>query len=112
MRIFNNGTLGAWIERHARAATGLTVWKHVIEKAAWKTPSDMLDSLPCDIIRVKPAAQLPEGLIRVVFDISGNRFRLMAHVSFARQHVFLKWFGTHAEYDKIDFTTLKVEEKP
>ena len=112
MRIFTGGTLTQWVQEHAGASAGLSVWRHVVERATWKTPHDMLDALVCDVIKVKAEASMPPGLTRVVFDISGNRYRLMGHVHFARQFVFLKWFGTHAQYDKIDFTTLKVEDRP
>jgi mRNA interferase HigB len=112
MRIFTTGTLAAWVERHAGASAGLEVWRNVIERASWRTPNEMRAAIMCDVISVKQTAGLPDGLTRVVFDISGNRFRLMCHVNFSRQFVFLKWFGTHAQYDKVDFTTLRVEERP
>lgn len=105
MRIFNEGTLTEWTRTHPAARAGLSTWTLVVEKASWKTPAELLAGLTADVISVRPEAQMPSHLTRVVFDISGNRFRLAAHVDFARGRVFLKWFGTHAEYDKIDFKT-------
>jgi mRNA interferase HigB len=112
MRIFTGGTLAQWIQEHPTATAALSVWRHAAEQATWKTPNELLAGWVCDIIKVKAQAKIPQGLTRVVFDISGNRFRLMCHIHFARQFVFLKWFGTQAQYDRIDFTTLKVEDKP
>jgi mRNA interferase HigB len=112
MRIFNNGTFAKWVLKHPNSSAGLSVWRHVAEKAQWKNPNEMLDSWVCDLVKTKMEAEMPVGLSRVVFDISGNRFRLMCHIQFERQFVFLKWFGTHAQYDKLDFSKLKVEDKP
>ena len=43
---------------------------------------------------------------RVIFDIGGNRYRLVVHVSYTFQRVLVKFIGTHAEYDKIDPETV------
>lgn len=44
---------------------------------------------------------------RVIFNIKGNDFRLIVSISFKRQTVYIIWFGTHAEYDKIDAAIIK-----
>jgi len=41
---------------------------------------------------------------RVVFNIRGNRFRLVVRIFYPRRTVYIRWFGTHAEYDRIDVT--------
>jgi mRNA interferase HigB len=105
VQIFNTGTLNEWARAHPSARAGLGAWEAVVEQAAWKTPGELLAGITADLISVRPNSQVPSHLTRVVFDVSGNRFRLAAHVDFRRQKVFLKWFGTHAEYDKIDFET-------
>ena len=109
MRIFNEGTLNDWIRVHSPARAGLKGWMLIVEVATWKTPTDMLSDLTADIVSVRRSAKVPSYLLRVIFDISGNRFRLVAHVDLARERVFLKWFGTHSEYDKIDFKTVQFE---
>ena len=45
---------------------------------------------------------------RLIFDIGGNRYRLVVHVSYTHKRVLVKFVGTHAEYDKIDFKTLGI----
>ena len=109
MRFFNEGTLNEWVRAHPSARAGLTAWKRIVDKAAWKTPSDLLAGMTADIVSVRKEAEVNTQDLRVIFDISGNRFRLAAHVNLARGNVFLKWFGTHAEYDKVDFKTARFE---
>ncbi len=46
---------------------------------------------------------------RVVFNIMGNKYRLVVRVVFDYKTIQVKWFGTHAEYDKIDVTTIQYE---
>lgn len=47
---------------------------------------------------------------RVVFNIKGNKFRLIVRVVFEFKVVQIKWFGTHAEYDKIDVNTVSFKK--
>jgi mRNA interferase HigB len=60
-----------------------------------------------DIIGTKGDTGLRKGDVRVIFDIKGNNYRLMTHINFELQVVFLKWLGTHSEYDKVDFKKAK-----
>ncbi|GAB4028169.1 type II toxin-antitoxin system HigB family toxin [Spirosoma koreense] len=46
---------------------------------------------------------------RVVFNIMGNKFRLVVRVVFSYKTIQIKWFGTHAEYDKIDVATVQYQ---
>ena len=47
------------------------------------------------------------GRTRVVFNIKGNDYRLVVAINYRRQIVFIKWLGTHADYDKIDVKTVR-----
>ena len=47
---------------------------------------------------------------RVVFNIKGNDFRLIAAVDYRRQVVYIKWIGSHSDYDSIDARTVKYED--
>jgi hypothetical protein len=51
------------------------------------------------------------GNDRVVFNIKGNAFRLVVAIDYARQVVFIKWVGSHADYDRIDAATVKYAGK-
>lgn len=59
----------------------------------WQKPSDVLQDFP-DADPIKNN--------RVVFNIARNKYRLIVQLSFPRQWVFIKFIGTHAEYDRID----------
>ena len=48
---------------------------------------------------------------RVVFNIMGNRFRLVVRIVFEYKVIQIKWFGTHAQYDKIDVKTIQNKKK-
>jgi mRNA interferase HigB len=50
----------------------------------------------------RTASIIGRGSDRVVFNIKGNDFRLVVRIDYARQIVDVRWFGTHAEYDRID----------
>jgi mRNA interferase HigB len=47
---------------------------------------------------------------RVVFNIMGNHYRLVVRIVFTYKAIQIKWFGTHAEYDRIDVSTVKYKD--
>ena len=79
---------------HADAAKRLSAWKAEVESKTtiWTSPPDVRDRYP----------KTDEVGGRYVFNIGGNRFRLVAKINFAVGVVAVRWFGTHAEYDKIN----------
>jgi mRNA interferase HigB len=81
-------------KRHAGAAKRLSVWRAEVasKTTVWTSFQDIRDRYP-------KTDKVGE---RYVFDIGGNRFRLVAKVNFAAGVVAVRWFGTHAEYDKIN----------
>jgi mRNA interferase HigB len=81
-------------KRHAAAAKRLSVWRAEVasKTTVWTSFQDIRDRYP-------KTDKVGE---RYVFDIGGNRFRLVAKVNFAAGVVAVRWFGTHAEYDKIN----------
>ena len=78
--------------------SALDAWFQEIQSANWKTPAD--------VIRAYANASIV-GNDRVVFNIKGNAYRLVVAIDYQRQMVFIKWLGTHAEYDRIDVKTVK-----
>jgi mRNA interferase HigB len=79
--------------RHPDAKTSLNTWFATCKKAEWKSYHELQLDYP---------EAFPVGDNRVVFDIKGNKYRLVARVLFVFKQVQIKWVGTHAEYDKID----------
>jgi mRNA interferase HigB len=68
-------------------------WLAIVGRAQWRTPEDVKTSYP--------KASILEGS-RVVFNIKGNDYRLIASVQYEAGVLAIRFFGTHAEYDKID----------
>ena len=97
MRIYNKSTLRAYWEKHTETVTQLQTWYRKTEQATWKNPSD-IKAVYSD------ASILPDN--RVVFNINGNKYRLIVKVHYDRQKVYIRFIGTHSEYDKVDATTI------
>jgi mRNA interferase HigB len=96
MRIIARRTLKEFYEKHTAAKVPLVVWFHEARAARWLCPQD--------IRRAYPSADVLPGN-RVVFNLKGNRYRLVVKVHYNTGIVFIRFVGTHAEYDKIDATT-------
>ena len=97
MRIIAVRTLREFWERHADAEQGLKAWYHEAKKSNW--------SQPTDIKKRYPAADILPGN-RIVFDIKGNTYRLVVKFHYDSGIGYIRFVGTHAEYDKIDATTI------
>jgi mRNA interferase HigB len=81
------------------AEADLTAWYNVVKgkKCDWATPADVKASYGNASIVTNN---------RVVFNIHGNKYRLVVKINYPARIVFIRWIGTHAEYDKIDVTTV------
>lgn len=79
------------------AISSYRAWNSLTIDAEWATPREVAEAHP-------RASILKAG--RVVFNIKGNDYRLVCRVDFAEQIVEIRWFGSHAEYDKIDAETI------
>lgn len=90
MRIIKRGALVEFWERPPDAKASLESWYAVVRRAAWRTPAE--------IKQVYGNADLV-GL-RTVFNIAGNKYRLLARVNYQAQRVFVLYLLTHAEYDR------------
>ena len=97
MRVFTSSTLQGHWRRYADAEGPLKAWLAFTERAAWQAPLDIKADYA--------SASILSG-DRVVFNIKGNTYRLIVAVSYTHQVVLVKFFGTHAEYDKIDALTV------
>lgn len=84
-------------KRHADARVPLQTWFSVCRKADWKSYHELQLDFP---------EAFPVGDNRVVFDIKGNKYRIVARVLFPFKQIQIKWIGTHKEYDRIDVTTI------
>jgi len=93
MRVIARRTLREYGERVPEAKAQLDAWFHEAMAAGWKTPADIKE-------QYASASILKGG--RVVFNIAGNKFRLVVGINYELGIVFIKFIGTHAEYDRIN----------
>lgn len=96
-RIFSKGTLREFWEKHADSEQYLKTWFDTAINADWKTPNDVKQYYAT-------ASILKDS--RIVFNIKGNQYRLVAKINFEKQWIFIRFIGTHEEYDKIDPNTV------
>ena len=82
---------------HTDARQALQAWYADVKHAAWKTPAE--------IKREYRSASFV-GNNRVVFNIKGNKYRVIVAVQYKYQLVYIRFVGTHQEYDQIDATTV------
>jgi mRNA interferase HigB len=100
MRIVAVSHLRAFWEKNPDAEQPLKSWLDEVKKAAWEQPAD--------IKRQYRSASILKNR-RVVFNIKGNDYRLVVSVAYRYQAVYVKFAGTHAEYDAIDAETVEME---
>ncbi|NDV27213.1 type II toxin-antitoxin system HigB family toxin [Desulfovibrio sp. JC010] len=93
MRIISRATLRDYGKKHSDAKESLDCWFHEVNVASWDSWTDIKARYP-DVS--------PLGKDRYVFNIKGNKYRIITAVHFASKIVFIRFVGTHAEYDKVD----------
>jgi mRNA interferase HigB len=93
MRIISRRILRDFSEKHPDAIIPLQTWYHDVKRAVWKSPAEITTVY-------KNASILANN--RVVFNIKGNRYRLVVIVVYQYGVVYIRFVGTHAEYDRID----------
>ena len=93
MRIVSFKRIKEFSILHADAEIPLCKWFHVTENSSWNNFNDIKNTFSSvDYI----------GNDRYVFNIKGNDYRLVAIIIFASKKVYIRFIGTHREYDKID----------
>ncbi len=93
MRIIAKRTLRGFWELHPDAEEPLLAWYREVQKDDWDTPAK---------IKEKYRSASVIGGNRVVFNIKGNDYRLVVKVNYPYRVVYIRFAGTHAEYDAID----------
>lgn len=95
MHIISRKTLKEFCERPAGrdAKAPLDAWWHEVKRANWETPADIKS-------QYRSASILKNN--RVVFNIGGNKYRLVVKINYPTKTVFVRFVGTHREYDNID----------
>lgn len=99
MRIIARGTLVAFWEKHPETRASLVHWLNVTKAADWANVNDVQAAFS------KAKALNGE---RVRFEIAGGNYRLIVAFDFGRSIAFVKFLGTHGEYDRTDALTVNV----
>ncbi|AVQ89165.1 type II toxin-antitoxin system HigB family toxin [Plesiomonas shigelloides subsp. oncorhynchi] len=100
MKIIAIKTLRDFWTANPDAEQPLKAWVDEASKAEWKSPAEIKE-------QYRSASILKNR--RVVFNIKGNNYRLIVAIAYQRGWVFIKFIGTHKEYDKIDAETVSLE---
>jgi mRNA interferase HigB len=93
MRIIAKITLREFWEKHFDSEQYLKTWYETAKISNWKSPNDIKETYA-------NASILMDN--KVIFNIKGNSYRLIVKFNYERQWAFIRFIGTHAEYDKID----------
>ena len=93
MRIIAKKTLRDSWERHPDSEQSLKAWYLEVREAEWATPAQLKDLYSSASILVNN---------RVVFDVEGNKNRLIVWIRYPQNMVYIKWLGTHAEFDHVN----------
>ncbi|NVO11483.1 MAG: type II toxin-antitoxin system HigB family toxin [Bacteroidales bacterium] len=102
MRIVKERTLTEYckLNRYKQAEESIKAWIFEVRFSTWNNANELkLKYGNASIINSK----------RVVFNIKGNDYRLIVDVEYKLKVVFIVWFGTHTEYNKIDAKTVNYE---
>ena len=100
--IITRKTLLDYCKKYPEAAVALQNWYYELLKTEFRNFNELK--------KVYGNATLV-GDDRVIFNIMGNKYRLIVRIVFEFKAIQIKWFGTHAEYDKIDVSTIHFKKK-
>lgn len=101
MRVIDKRILLHFAAKQPRARQSLLAWHEEAVKAKWSTPQD---------IEARYVTPSFVGHNRVIFNIKGNDYRLVAAIDYSNGVVYVKFVGTHADCDRIDAATVELEQ--
>ncbi len=96
MRVIALSTLKAFLDRspgYADARESIMAWYRTVRQADWASPADIKRAM-------RNASILQDG--RVVFNLAGNKYRVVVWINYPYRVVYVRFIGTHRQYDKID----------
>jgi mRNA interferase HigB len=96
VRLIKKKSVVDFLESHPNGRAAFMYWLYAIKAADWIVPADILDTFAS-------AHLLGKGSDRVVFDIGGNKHRVICQYFFgtARVHLYIKWIGHHKDYTMV-----------
>jgi mRNA interferase HigB len=101
MNIYNRSSIIAFYKKHPDCKATLERWYHDVESKVWRKPGDVTaDFTTARTVRNN----------RAIFKINENDYRLIVEINYRKGWVFIKFIGTHAEYDRVDAATINLFE--
>lgn len=94
MRIISRKIIDKFIRKHPDSKSSINSWYYEVKNLDWNCPADIKARYPSVSI-------ITEKLL--IFNIKGNSYRMAVKISYESKIVFIKWLGTHSEYDKKKF---------
>lgn len=96
VHLIKKQSIEAYVIKNARSKVSFEVWLSVLRMADWNEPGDIIATF-------NSADILGKGTKRVVFNIGGNKYRLIGsyYIGNSKIHLFVNWIGTHADYTKL-----------
>ncbi len=101
MRVIAKKTLRDFWRKHPDCEQQLKSWYHEADVANWKSPKDIKKEYPSASILANN---------RVVFNIKGNHYRLVVRFNYSYQMAWIRFIGTHSQYDKLTQKTFNYYE--
>ena len=98
MHVVKKKTLVEYYEKHKEIKGQLEAWYYEAKNAEWNNPQEVKE-------KYRSASII--GGNKVVFNIKGNRYRLVTKINYRMKIVYIKFIGTHKEYDKINVEEIK-----
>jgi mRNA interferase HigB len=98
VQVIAKRTLKLFWERHPQAEMALRAWHAAASRSEWSGPADVKAAFGAAVDFVADN--------RLIFDVAGNKYRLIVHVACVYKRVLIKLVGTHAEHDKTDPETV------
>ncbi|MBN1223811.1 MAG: type II toxin-antitoxin system HigB family toxin [Candidatus Aminicenantes bacterium] len=93
MHVISVKTLRDYYSKNRETENPLKTWYHEVKRADWKNPQD---------VKAKYKTASIIGGNRIVFNIKGHQYRLVTKINYKMKVVYIRFIGTHKEYDKIN----------
>ncbi|HED37718.1 MAG TPA: type II toxin-antitoxin system HigB family toxin [Ignavibacteria bacterium] len=89
-------TIEEYVKSNSQSKSAFSLWLSILKWVQWKEPNDIISTF-------NSADILGKSSKRVVFNIGGNKYRMICSYHFGKKrvHLFVKWIGTHSEYTKL-----------
>ncbi len=96
VHLIKKQTIEDYVKKNAQSKASFEIWFSILKRADWNEPNDIISTF-------NNADILGKSSERVVFNIGGNKYRMICRYLFGitKVHLFIKWIGTHAEYTKL-----------